>query len=301
MLADALRAQGALCCFHLDEANCREMAAQRGHEVSTCLTDITAPPAADLLIGDAKWIDWGISEAWARSGRFAARLIIDDMGNRPVTADLLLNHNIYGAAVDYAHYRAPEILSGPRHSLIDAQWLALRETPRAQPRALISFGATDDGSKGAAVAKLLLARAPDLRLDLIIAPVARPAPAVQQQLEDMTRDWPHRLTVWRGADMRQRMADATLYVGAAGVTALEATAAGLNLVLCGHGDDQDINIAAFSQLGVSADTGFDPERMAAATQRAMTAPQPPALAHALDGLGPQRVAARLMQLCDDRE
>ena len=89
------------------------------------------------------------------------------------------------------------------------------------------------------------------------------------------------------------MAEANLYLGAAGVTLMEAIAAGLAIVVCGIVSNQEINIRTLSKLGVAAFDMFEPEAMAECVVSCLARPGHEKL-DLIDGSGAKRVTDEIL-------
>jgi len=245
-------------------------------------------PRADVVAIDGYHFDVGLPSQWsAQTG--CTTLVVDDLAERPTRADVVLNHNIYGAELDYETYGARLLLTGPQYALVDPAFAALAS--RARPtagRVVISFGGTDDGYYGAAAARALLERDADVAVDVVLPRSAASA----QQVAD---DFPGRCDIHVAPVMVDRLAAATVYVGAAGVTLLEAIAAGRDIVVCGIVDNQRKNIRSLKALSASAFDEFVPDQMADVALQLLSSPGTSALP-AIDGHGAERVVKAIVDL-----
>lgn len=102
--------------------------------------------SADLLIVD----HYGIDHIWHQAMRpFVKHLmVIDDLANRPLNCDLLLNQNIHASAATYRPL-VPEhciTLLGPRYTLLRPEFCHLAphtQTRSSLKRLLLCFGGSD--------------------------------------------------------------------------------------------------------------------------------------------------------------
>lgn len=294
VLADALRSKGCACRMLLTDPAGAAFVRDRGFSFQ--IWNRAAPLAqADIVVIDGYGFDAQLPRRW-REATGAIVLIVDDTAERPLAAGAILNHNLYGADLDYRAYRADKFLLGPRYALIDPSFVELAGHPRPQPtRVVVSFGGTDDGKLAAAAASALLARDTALQIDIIVAPFAPLSAAAS----GVAVQFPGRCVVHRGAVMTEIMANAVLYVGAAGVTLMEAIAAGLDVVACAIADNQKINIEALTRLGYPAFPEFLPDAMAAAALQRL-ADRPTSVRPLIDGEGAGRVANVLCGLAEGR-
>lgn len=209
--------------------------------------------------------------------------VVDDLGDRPVICDVLVNQNVYGAELEYVGYEASERLLGPRYALIRPEFAAARKSnARSAPRVLVSFGGGETGAIAYETAASLAARLA-CPIDIAIGGSA-PAP---------TGPLPDRVTIHRGADMPALMAQATLYVGALGVTFLEALAAGLPAVTAPVVDNQKLALGWARRMGMTALDTPDIATMTDAAARLIKSEAAPAVEQP-DGRGAERVARALL-------
>jgi spore coat polysaccharide biosynthesis predicted glycosyltransferase SpsG len=155
---------------------------------------------------------------------------------------------------------------------------------------LISFGGTDDGTYAAPAAEALLMRLPDVVANVVLSPLA----AGSDLLEQVRNKSGERLRIHHGANMPRLMAMSTHYVGAAGVTLMEAIASDLNFVVCALADNQLINIRTLSRLGYPAFAHFQPQAMAS-TVADNPSPSKGPVFDMIDGRGGGRVVSAI---CD---
>lgn len=289
-LADALRERGDETLFLLSPASAPRapLAEQRGHPV--LILDLTEAPSAPAEPDDppmAHWLPWGwrrdlaatssafgdavnwlvvdhygIDARWHREakqqrGRYAPRILaIDDMADRPLAADVLLDHNASADAALYApRLAAPaRLLLGPRYALIRKEVEALRKPLAERPirRILVTFGGAAAGSIYRAVAEAL-ASLPQRPLTLEIIGVAEPTDRVA--IEASSGGGLIIRAFGMVDDLPARMAAADLCIGAAGVSALERALIGAPSLTYVTADNQRLAIAALARAGVTIDMG----------------------------------------------
>jgi spore coat polysaccharide biosynthesis predicted glycosyltransferase SpsG len=289
LLADTLRSLGVTCRYHLPDPAGVTVVERDGFAAR--IVDRRSPdlPAADILVADSYSIENPLSRSW--NNRFACRVLFDDLGDRPVEAEIVLNPNFYGGNIDYSSYAATEVLAGPRYALIRSAFCRIRsERPQSAPdRILVSFGGADDGRFGAPIARRLIAVC-ECPIDVVASEVLPLAPAIA----GIESDAPGRVTLYHGAPLERLMSRARIYVGGAGGSALEAWAAGLDLVICSLADNQRLNAAAFDAVGVASLPYFDADKMADAVVTALADPPAKGNRSIVDCLGAERVAERVL-------
>lgn len=228
---------------------------------------------ADLLVLD----HYRRGAAWARGLRSALApvhqasvhpplLVIDDLADRPLEADLLLDPNWHDDPA--ARYRQhwpqldaatragalmPRALFGPAYALLRDEFA---DTPRRARdgrvrQVLLAFGGGDpDDATGACLSRLQPAL-PGLCWDVVLGPAAPQAAALAARWAGVPG-----VTITQGArDMARRMAAADLFVGAGGSMTWERACLGLPGVTLALADNQRPLAARLAQAGEGVDLG----------------------------------------------
>ncbi len=204
--------------------------------------------------------------------------VMDDLAERPVAADLVINHNAYGDLCDYSAYQAGTVLAGPRYAMVGQAFRDLRGRPGEA--ILVNFGATDDGHHSRQLVAALRALLPNVP---ILVALMRAAPEPCRALESLGAE----LRVAR--PLEEAMATTRIYAGAAGFSLLESLVAGRRPVACAIADNQRLNIAYLRRRGLPAFDRPEPVAMARAAAECYSGAESVAVAE-LDGLGAIRVA-----------
>ncbi|MGP1255664.1 MAG: hypothetical protein ACTS10_14695 [Kiloniellales bacterium] len=273
VLAEALAARGAICRFGLSDP-------EVGIELPNCVAETFTWDRRELPQGDVDALvvdSYQVDPELLASSR-SLIVAMDDLAERPLAADLVVNHNAYGDLCDYGAYRAGRLLAGPRFAMVGAAFRALREHPA--DGLLVNFGATDDGRLSLPLIAALRDFLPEVP---ILVALMRVAPEQQAALERL------RAEVRLARPLEEAMAEARVFVGAAGVSLLEALAAGRMPVVCAIADNQRINIEFLSKRGLPAFPRPDPQAMAQAVLECYATSVVVAVPE-LDGLGAERVA-----------
>jgi UDP-2,4-diacetamido-2,4,6-trideoxy-beta-L-altropyranose hydrolase len=299
-LARALQARGATCAF----AASAEVAA---------VLDVFGPDLAHAPANatgedfDAVVLDhYGLgADDHRRLAAGRPALVIDDLADRPLAADILLDAEPVRTATHYENLVAPttELLLGPAFAPVRAafdhrrdQALAAR-AGRAPRRVLISLGLTDVGGITGRIVDLLRPRLGDLALDVVVGGVAPSLPRLRR-LKDPN------LTLHVDAqDMPALLAQADLAIGAGGGSAWERCVLGLPSLCLVLADNQIDTAQALEDAGaaVALDVrapSFD-SALVQAFDRLIAAPDTlarmsAAAAALCDGRGAERVADRLL-------
>lgn len=291
VLGEALRERGIECRFVVPDALALKFIRDAGFDGQSWPRDLALLPPTDLLVVDSYRVDVNMMCGWAR--RFTVRMVIDDLADRPIDADLVLNQNIFAPALDYREVSDCPVLAGPQYALIAPAFFSARHATSQKDRLsriLVVFGGTDDGSLGVPAAKSILTENPDSAVDLVISPLKPPTACVTRLAAEMH----DRVTIHRGADMPSLMAKAGIYVGGAGSTVLEAAAAGLKIVAVETVENHRRNGAALRQLGETVQATPDAGETAKAVSHALNNYNPGSLSELLDGLGPKRAVEALL-------
>ena len=285
VLLDAMVEAGFQCRLY-----CADIAAsgRAAHAMPTSPADL---PTADVIICDSYRLD----RAFLTGLRTRCRVLLafDDTAERDLDADIVLNHNIYGGQLDYSRRTRGQVLTGPEYALIDRRILATAESYRQHPPVndvIVSFGGTDDGARGAQAAQILLARSKD-HIHLVVAPGATPAAGALT----LAATQPQRVTLHHGPDMAALLSRVRVYVGGAGVTALEALVIGLDLVLVMLAPNQRLNAEAMAHSGQAVIVADEPQEITLATVSMLERPRV-LKPNPVDGLGARRVIAAIEQL-----
>lgn len=310
-LAGQLVAQGATVTFA-----CREMT---GHQMSRIAAEghgvlALAADCADEIAGLAALLpagtlfDWiivdhyGLDVCWESAARQWARriMVIDDLADRRHDCDLLLDQNFTASESQYRSLVPPacRVLAGPRYALLRP---AFRQGAAVQAdgvrRVLVSFGGFDQAGMTLKTLQALLA-VDDIQVQCIAGQANPDLPALQA-LVGQRQGW---VLLPFVDDLPQRMARATLFVGAGGGTTWERAALGLPSLCVSVADNQTANAEALARwgvhlyLGVADRVGVEALRQAIA----LLLDNPPLREHfaarsreLVDGLGARRVAVAL--------
>ena len=299
-LARALQAEGATCAF----AATPEVAAV----LDAFAPDMPKAPADKTGEAfDAVVLDHYDLSADDQRRLAAGRpaLVIDDLADRPLAADIVLDAEPVRLAEHYAGLvpAETELLLGPAFAPVRpafaerrSQALAAR-AGRPPSRALVSLGLTDVGGITGKVVNLLRPLAHDLILDVVAGAGAASLPALRAQ------EGPSLALHVDAKDMASLIADADLAIGAGGSSAWERCVLGLPSLCLVLADNQvdtahaleangaavslDVRSPDFDALFADAfsDLIAAPDRLARMSQAA---------ASLCDGLGAPRVARRLL-------
>jgi len=268
-LARALQAQGATYAFVGPPALSELLDAFSPESARIAAEDLAAAIAHEAF--DAVVFDhYGLSEPDHRAiAQGRPVLVIDDLADRPLGADIVLDAGPARRAEDYLGLvpEAVRLLLGPGFAAVRPEFAALREPAlawRGEPvqRILIAMGLTDVGGITARVAELVRLRAQDAGLDIVLGAAAPSLPGLSKVARRDGRlmlhvDTPH---------MARLTAEADIGVGAPGSSTWERCVLGLPSVLVVLAENQRPAARAMAERGAAlvvdiADpdfgTGFD--------------------------------------------
>ena len=317
-LARALQDEGATCAFLATPAVAAVLDAF-GADVARIATDAAAPTelasAAALAARgvDAVVIDhYGLSAPDHRAiAAGKPTLVIDDLADRPLDADLVLDSGPARKAADYDG-RVParaELLLGPNHAPVRPAFAALRKEALARRaeagparRVLVSLGLTDVGGITGRVVDLMLPRLGEaVALDVVLGAGAPSLP----DLRDLAAREPRLALHVDTQDMPRLTLEADLAVGAGGSTSWERCILALpTLLLVLAANQGEASAALAGADAVLALDVADPDFEAAFAQafaRLLAEPDlrdrlSAASAAVCDGRGAARVAERFLTL-----
>lgn len=332
-LARALEDEGATCAFVappavasvLDAFGAGVARIETGADAPAGLVDAAARAARDF---DAVVVDhYGLSAPDHRRiaeapGNVGERpdqrrrvLVIDDLADRPLAADLVLDSGPARVAADYdglvpAH---AELLLGPRHAPVRPAFAALRREALARRadappvrRILVSLGLTDVGGITGRVVDLMLPRLKrdgtgEFGLDVVLGSGAPSLPRLTAPAETNPRLALH----VDSQDMPRLALEADLAIGAGGSSSWERCVLALpTLLLVLAANQREASRALAEADAVLALDVVDPDFEAAFADQLSRLIEDPALRDRLsaasaavcDGRGAARVAERFLGL-----
>jgi len=288
-LADALRERGAVCRFICRDhpGNLIDAIRKRGYGVHI-LPPCEHPqvPQAESLPRHAAWLgcdwqtdaqrtafamadrrhDWLVVDHYALDARWESALrdkanrifAIDDLGDRPHDADLLLDQNLGRDNADYAGLVPAHctVLTGPRYALLRPEFATLREYSLQRRRSpklkclLITMGGVDQLNASSKVLEAL--KTCPLPSDCQITVVMGASAPWLEQVRSLAATMPWTTTVRVNiSDMAQVMADSDLAIGAAGATSWERCCLGVPTVVLVLADNQRSIAQALSDAGAA--------------------------------------------------
>lgn len=258
-LAGALGGQGAACTFMGPPAvsallDAFAPGAARLAAVSTEPRDLAAAIGAEQF--DAVVFDhYGLTARDHRAmGQGRPVLVIDDLADRALGADIVVDSGPARKAEDYAGLLPDEarLLLGPNFAPVRPEFAALRETAlawRGEPvqRILVSMGLTDVGGVTARIVERLRLRIGEAGLDIVLG---AGAPSLAGLTKVARRD--RRLAIHVDTPHMARLtAEADIAVGGAGSSTWERCTLGLPTLQVILAENQRAAAAAMVERGAA--------------------------------------------------
>lgn len=318
-LADELRDRGARIEFIARDhpGHLADIARARGYQVrllpagimptsepsswlgTTPLDDATASlnAAADLQPLDWIIVDhYAVDADWHRAVRPAARhvLAIDDLADRPLDADIVVDHN-FGAETKAYETVTPSgatLLLGTKFALIDAAFAKVREETLRRStvehhdcRVVLSLGGSDANDATSWVIRTLhFELSAVAEVDVVIGQ-SHPRP---DSVASAARSLPRSRVHVQTSRMAELLSKADLAIGAGGVATLERALLGVPTVAIEIAENQRSalsNLAAIGAVDFVRDARSNPDGLRSAFAR---------LAHDTSRRGDMRTVARTL-------
>lgn len=198
---------------------------------------------------------YGIDARWHRAVRSSAKrlMVIDDLADRTLDCDVLLDQNLFQSNERYLAKVPPRctLLEGPQYALLKPEYAELRRraSPRGGPvrRVLISFGGVDKDELAAkTVEALLTLDQTELEADIVIPASSAQFERVRNRVGDRSNLRLHD----RVPSLAQMMLAADIAVGACGATNWERLCLGLPALVVTVADNQREIAAELSRRGL---------------------------------------------------
>jgi UDP-2,4-diacetamido-2,4,6-trideoxy-beta-L-altropyranose hydrolase len=235
-------------------------------------------------------------------------LVIDDLANRPLGADVVLDSGPERKAADYLGL-APEaarLLLGPSYAPVRPEFSALREPAlawRGEPvqRVLVSMGLTDVGGVTARLVDLLRPRVQDIGIDVVLGGQAPSLPG----LAKIARRDPRLMLHVDTPHMARLTAEADIGIGAGGSTTWERCTLGLPSLIVVLAENQRGAALAMAERNAALvadvaapdfDAVFDRALVRLLRDPALRRQLAASSAEVCDGLGAGRAAETFLKL-----
>ena len=280
--------------------------------------DDDASPAELAAAGVEAARAWGVKAIVADHYGFTPddEAVLDAASDRLMVIDDLRRGHRHGLVLDSGigrtadDYPGRELLAGPAFALVRPAFAALRQAALARRaageaprRVLVSLGLSDVGAITGRVVRAILPALGEARLDVVVSNTAPSRLELQALGERDSRVVGH----VDARDIAALTAAADIAIGAGGSSVWERCCLGLPSLTVVVADNQRENAAALAREGASLAIAppsgdFDARLQAAfatlASDATLRASMSAAAADLCDGLGADRVAARLLARMD---
>lgn len=211
--------------------------------------DLSNSPA-DVVVVDS--YDF-TAENFERLSADKTLVVIDELGDRHIPADLVVNNNIYADQIDYP--AAEAVLRGPEYCMLREPFRDVEAPTHHQPpeSVLVTVGGADLVDSFVDVLGATAAVAGEATIDAVVGPYFN-SPGDAPEAVVFHRDPP---------DIQELMWEADVAVSGGGQTLYELAACGTPAVALTLGADQVRNVAGFETAefclaaGSPAEQGFD--------------------------------------------
>jgi len=198
---------------------------------------------------------YGLGAEWLNEARQLAtrRLVIDDLADRSLPCELLVNPNPGVASGDYASLVAPatRLLLGVRFVLLRPPFRTTRAAGRrpvgAVRNVLVTMGGSDLSDATTTAVKAVRSALPSVRIDVVLGAL---------YADELVRGpGIHVHRAIGGEAMAQLMMDADIAIGAGGTTSWERCALGLPTIILRLARNQDAIARQLDAAGAAVDAG----------------------------------------------
>jgi UDP-2,4-diacetamido-2,4,6-trideoxy-beta-L-altropyranose hydrolase len=298
-LGSALARAGADVMMQLDPDS--PDASARLHRFGFACSESEIPP-------NGVW-DGSVVDGYELMGEVAAGLarrapplvVIDDFLSPPKGAALVVNSALHLAGERVGDTPA---LLGPRFAMIDPRYAQMSPKTTSGPvrNVLVTTGRVDPLGLASQAVHALTSFEHDATITVVTSPDLPGHTALVKQVDALG---PRGRLVLDAPDMVDALDDADFVIGAGGVSLMERMAAGVPSMTLLLAENQCLFIEGAARLGATIDGGqLVPEELAGALQavfadKGARVAMAAAGRAAIDGEGADRVAERLMVLCDE--
>jgi len=264
--------------------------------LDSTLSALRELPSSIVVVDDYAFT----AAAFARLRPHRTLAVIDDLAERGLDADLVLNGNMNAASLRYRVPSACRMLLGPRFALLRPSFRGLpkRKATARVRRVLLTLGGSDPARRTLDAARQLLSALPDTSLDVVLGPLYGDAADLETVVRRSGRGNEVRLH-HAPDDLAPLMTEADLAVSAGGQTTYELAAAGVPAVALCLAENQRGSLTAMSLVPTLLQTTSE-EMMPAVIRLAADLPQRQKMIDAaqslVDGHGAVRAAQALIEL-----
>lgn len=218
------------------------LGADEREDISQCLNLISGSADCSIIVDH-----YGVNEKWLGMAKKAFRklIVLDDLAERKLDVDLVINQNLGWKARDYAHLVGQEtkLLLGPRYALLAENYSKARQKldrsfkSEAPLRVLVSLGGADIENVTGKVSRVL--EEMQTKHDFMLTIVVGPMNTSSNELNAISQRSDGKIMLIQGAN---NLADAysshDIAIGAVGGSSWERCCLGLPTVLVPIAENQ---------------------------------------------------------------
>lgn len=275
-------------------------------DISQCINLISGSADCSIIVDH-----YGVNEEWLGKAKKAFRklIVVDDLADRKLDVDLVINQNLGWAAKDYAHLVGQEtkLLLGPKYALLAENYSIARQKldrsfkSEAPLRVLVSLGGVDIENVTGKVTQVL--EEMQTKFGFVVTIVVGPMNPNSKELNAISQRSGGKIVLLQGAN---NLADAYLShdiaIGAVGGSSWERCCLGLPTILVPIAENQKSAAKMLKKVGAGflldcLDNNFENELTKALRQMSDKETRSAMSKQAMricDGLGATRVADEIM-------
>lgn len=218
------------------------LGANEHDDISECLNLISGSADCSIIVDH-----YGVNEEWLGKAKKAFRklIVVDDLADRKLDVDLVINQNLGWAAKDYAHLVGQEtkLLLGPKYALLAENYSIARQKldrsfkSEAPLRVLVSLGGADIENVTGKVTQVL--EEMQTKFSFVVTIVVGPMNPNSKELNAISQRSGGKIVLLQGAN---NLADAYLShdiaIGAVGGSSWERCCLGLPTILVPIAENQ---------------------------------------------------------------
>jgi len=240
----------------------------------------------------------------ALAGRGVLTAAIDDLADRELPVDLVVNGSMGAEGLPYRVATCTQLMLGPRYILLRSEFSAPPERIIAKDarRALITVGGSDPRDLTPRLMRWAVAAIPGITLDVVVGPLFTNRGSIERAVREMAG----RTTLhFNPPDMRRLMLMADLALSGGGQTLYELAAAGTPTIAIRTADNQTLNLIGFAKaeaivwVGDAVDGELERKVKQSVSQLAGDATRRTALSEGgrtlVDGRGAERTARVIVE------
>jgi UDP-2,4-diacetamido-2,4,6-trideoxy-beta-L-altropyranose hydrolase len=312
-LAKELETQGATALFVLPQDPISlEILDREGFRATTVATEKDLDLAATLKCMESAGAHATVIDAYSildfsRISRAAFTGVIDDLAERSLPVDLIINGGTEAEGLSYRASSHTQLLLGPKYSLLRKEFSEepIRQYKAGIERVLITLGGSDNTGLSIDIITWVRETLPEATMDVVIGAFFNRATC--DKIRDLIRQDPGIHQHENPSHMRELMLACDVAITGGGQTILELAATGTPGLALRVANNQTANLRGLSAkgalrwIGDSKDTNLKEKLMSALRELAENGDTRDEMSRAgrqlVDGAGTERVARAILLAC----